>query len=73
MTTCEHPTHHINWHTYIRCTDMEKVVVDRARTGQPPPGAFCLSLLHHTTVGTIQSIDSVCSAHKMNTFFIHTS
>ena len=37
---------------------MRKIVEDRARSGQRPPGAFCLSLLHHATIGTVQSIYS---------------
>ena len=36
---------------------MGKFAGDRARTGQPPPGAFNLSLLHHTTIDIIQSFD----------------
>jgi len=43
MTTCEQPTHHIKRHTYIWQTDMGKMTGGRARTGQHPPGAFCLS------------------------------
>ena len=30
---------------------------DRARSGQRSPSAFCMSLLHHTTIGTVQSVD----------------
>jgi len=44
---------------------------DRARTGQPPPGAFCLSLLHHTTIGIVESVDFVHSPFKMATFLPH--
>jgi len=47
---------------------MGKIVGDRARTGQRPSGAFCLSLLHHTMKGTEQSVDFVHSAYKMTTF-----
>jgi len=59
MNACKHPTHHINWHTYIWRTDMRKIVGDRARTGQSPPGAFCLSLLHHATIRAVQSVDFI--------------
>jgi len=71
MTTCEHPTHHMNWHTYIWCTDVWKVIGDRARTGQHPPSAFCLVLPHHATIGTGQSVDFVHSAYKTTTFLPH--
>jgi len=50
---------------------MNKNVGDRARTGQHTPGAFCLILLHHTTIRTAQSVDFVRSAFKMATFLPH--
>jgi len=39
MATSEHPTHHINWHLCMAHRH-GKIVGDRARTGQPPAGAF---------------------------------
>ena len=30
---------------------------DTARSGQRPQSAFCMGLLHHTTIGTVQSVD----------------
>jgi len=44
---------------------------DRARSGQRPPSAFCLSLLHHATIGTSQTVDFVHSVCKMATFLPH--
>jgi hypothetical protein len=37
---------------------MTRIVGDRVKSGQRPPGAFCLSLLHHARIGTVQSIYS---------------
>jgi len=65
MATCEHPTHHINWHTCTWRTDPNQNVGDRARTGQHTPGAFCLILLHLTTIYFVRS------AFKMATFLPH--
>jgi len=45
---------------------------DRARSGQRPPSAFCMSLLHHTTIGTVQSVDFAHSDCKMATSLPHT-
>ena len=73
----EHPMSHINRHTHIHRTDMGKFLGDRARSGQRPPGAFCLSLLFllhhsdHTTIGTVQSVDFAHSAYKMATSLPH--
>ena len=47
------------------------VLGDRARSGQRPPSAFCMSLLNHTTIGTVQSVDFVHSAFKMATSLPH--
>jgi hypothetical protein len=64
---------HINRHTHIHRIDMGNFLGDRARSGQRPPGAFCLSLLYllhhsdHTTIGTVQSVDFAHSAYKMAT------
>jgi len=69
VATCEHPTHHIKWHTYIWRTDMEKNVRDRARTRQPPPCAFCLRLLHHTTTGLVHSVDLFTARSKWPIFY----
>ena len=38
---------------------------DSARSGQRPPSAFGMSLLHHTTIGTVQSVNFVHSDCKM--------
>jgi len=65
----EHPTHHINWHTNIQRTGIGKKLRDRARSGQRPPRAFCMNLLHHTTIGTVSSVHFVRSDCKMIHFF----
>jgi len=69
--TCEHPTHNVNWFTYIWGTDIGILLGDKAKTGQCPPGAFCLSLLHHATIGTGQSLDFVHSIYQITTFWTH--
>jgi len=71
MSTFEHQTHHINYHTSIQRTDMEIFLGDTSRSGQHPPNALCLSLLHHTTMGTVQKVDFLYSAFKMATFLPH--
>ena len=50
---------------------MRKIVGDRARSGQRPQDAFFLSLLHHTRIGNVQSVDFVHSAYTMTTFLPH--
>jgi len=70
MASCEHPTHHIDLHTYLWRTGMGKIVGDRARTGQPC-SASCLILLHHTKIGTVQNVDFLHSALEMATFNTH--
>jgi len=50
---------------------MEKIVGDKGKTGQDAPSAFCSRLLHHTTIGTLQSVDFFHSVYKMTTFWQH--
>ena len=50
---------------------MGKNLGDRARSGQRPPSALCMSLLHHTTVGIAKSVD-FCSQRLPNGHFFTT-
>jgi len=50
---------------------MRKSVGDRAKTGQRPQSAVFWSLLHHATIGTVQSVNVARSAYKMKTFLPH--
>jgi len=52
---------------------MGKFVKDRVRTGQPPPGAFDLSLLHHTTIDIVQSFGFDSSFLRSNKSNINQS
>jgi len=67
MSTFEHQTHHINYHTYIQRTDIGNFLEDTSRSEQHPPNALCLSLLHHTTIGTPFSLQRVQNGHFFTT------
>ena len=55
MHHCEHPTHHINSHTYNWPTDVGKIIRDRVRRGKLPP--WCV-FLEFTTPAPMRSLAS---------------